>query len=806
MIGTVIGHYRIVDRLGEGGMGEVYLVDDLKLHRRAALKLIKPELTRDPQRRERFLQEATLAASVDHPHITAIYDIDEADGRTYIAMEYVEGRPLRDLLKAGPLPLRRAIDLALQIADALAKVHERGVVHRDLEPEHILVASDGYAKIIDFGIAKLVDRLPATSDADTMSDPHVQTADGLVLGTMGYMSPEQVRGETVDARSDIFSFGALLYEMVSGVAPFRRTSAAETISAVLKEPPAAVRIDDALVEPELQRVLRTCLVKDAAGRYQSLRDVAVDLREIRASLTSGEVAGTRTTGAAPPAPTPRRGRTRLLVAAIAVALVMGAAIWLWTRRDATPAAVATDEPGRPSVAIMTFDVITGGSDVAWLNKGLPSMLVTGLAQTPDLEVVGPERLRDAARQLGASSVEALDASRTAEIVRRAGARYVVSGNIMQAGGDIRIDARVEDLTTGAVRWADSVRGADAMALADELSARIRRGLNVPPTAVQRVADVTSESVEAYRAYTAGVDASQNLRIDDAVRLFKEAARLDPGFALAHVGLARLARAAGRESERRASLAEAVRHLDRLVERDQWLVQTELAIADEQWDEVNRVLARLIERYPDTEQAYLTSASGHRFFGPQPDSPTALALLERGVRALPYSAAIQNAYGYALLENGRMAEAVDAFTRYVQLRPAEPNAIDGLGEGQLVAGDLEAALISFTRAFEGGHVPAQRMRGWTLAVMGRMDEALTDVVAVEGAVTARFQHIARHPADDAGEDRTRPRGAPAGRGVATSFRSGESRPVDHVALRGVVVARERRVRRRQRTARRVDTGP
>ena len=231
MIGTVIGHYRVIKSLGEGGMGEVYLVDDLKLHRRAALKLIRADLTKDPARKERFLQEATLAASVDHPHITAVYDIDESEGRTFIAMEYVEGTSLREQLRHGPLSLRRAIELALQVADAMAKVHEHGVVHRDLKPDNVLVAGDGYAKIIDFGVAKLVDPLARAGvpDAATISNVHIRTADGVVLGTMGYMSPEQVRGEPVDARSDIFSFGALLYEMVGGAAPFRRNSPAETM-------------------------------------------------------------------------------------------------------------------------------------------------------------------------------------------------------------------------------------------------------------------------------------------------------------------------------------------------------------------------------------------------------------------------------------------------------------------------------------------------------------------------------------------------------------------------------------------------
>ncbi|MGQ0735529.1 MAG: protein kinase domain-containing protein [Acidobacteriota bacterium] len=728
MIGTVIGHYRVVKSLGAGGMGEVFLVDDLKLHRRAALKLIRAELTQDAERKERFLQEATLAAAVDHPHITAVYDIDECDGRTFIAMEYVEGASLREQLTHGPLPLRRAIELALQVADALAKVHERGVIHRDLKPDNILVAGDGYAKIIDFGVAKLVDPVARAglADAATMSEGHLRTADGVVLGTMGYMSPEQVRGAHIDARSDIFSFGALLYEMVAGTAPFRRGSPAEIMSAILTAPAAPVRIDDPQVEPDLQRILRKCLVKDAGGRYQSMRDVAVDLREVRESLTSGETAARRSGAVAPvPAGRWRIDRRTAIVAGIVSAIVLAAAVWMLRPSSPSPAA-AGSAADRPSVAVMTFEVITGGPDVAWLAKGLPSMLLTGLAQTPELEVVGTERLSDAARQLGAASVDALDRSRMAELVRRAGARFVVNGAIVQAGADLRIDARVEDLTTGAVRFAESVRGTDALALADDLAARIRRGLDVQTAAPHKLAEVTSKSVDAYRAYTAAIEASQNVRTADADRLFAEAVRLDPTFALAHLGVADGAARAGDADARREALKRAAEHMDRLVERDQLIVHAEIAGAEERWDEADRILDVLMTRYPETESAYRSSAFMRSAYGPRPDLAAAIALHERGLRALPYSAALQNGYGYALLAQGRTEDALRAFETYVKLRPAEPNAIDSIGEGQLVAGDPTAAIDTFTRAFAAGHVPARAMRGWTYAITGRFDEALADM--------------------------------------------------------------------------------
>ncbi len=267
-------------------------------------------------------------------------------------------------------------------------------------------------------------------DAATYSEVHVRTADGVVLGTMGYMSPEQVKGEHVDARSDIFSFGVLVYEMVGGTAPFKRTSPAETMSAILTAPATPVRIQDPQVEPELQRILRKCLVKETAGRYQTMRDLVVDLREVRESLTSGETA-TR-----PAAVAPRAG-TRMVVIAGAVVIVAAVAGGvLWTRR-AKPvldtAVVSATTPVRPAVAVLAFDVISGGNEIAWLGKGLPSLLTTGLAQTPDIEVVGHERLSDAARSTGASSLDAVERTRHADLARRAGARFVVQGTIARPG-------------------------------------------------------------------------------------------------------------------------------------------------------------------------------------------------------------------------------------------------------------------------------------------------------------------------------------------------------------------------------------
>ena len=714
MIGQTLGPYLVVDKLGEGGMGEVYLVEDTRLHRRAALKLVSPALTRDETRRQRFLQEARLAASIDHPHIAAVYDIGEFDGRTYIVMEYVAGRSLRAVLRAGPLKLRQALDYALEAAEALAKVHERGVIHRDLKPENLLIAGDGYLKIIDFGLAKLADPLARSglADAATVADDRVRTADGVVMGTIGYMPPEQVRGEAVDARSDIFSFGAVFYEMVTGVAPFKRKSPAETITAILLEAPA-LQLEDAAGGPELERIFRKSMAKDAASRYQSMRDLIVDLRDLRNTVASSAPMPRLAQASV----TPPRSLARRAAAAAVAALVAGLIAWVAWRKPAPTDAVAS----RPTLAIVPFEVISGGQNATWLGKGLPSMLITGLAQTPDIALIGSERLGDAAREVGARNIDAVERSQLAGLARRAGARFVLNGTIVEAANELRIDARVEDLETGAVRLAETVRGSDTLAIADDLAARVRRGFDVDAGAgaVRRLADVSTSSIEAYRAYIAGVEAELNLRLADAQRLFQEAVHLDPAFGLAYYHLAIVNEFEGRITESRRWMQQAAAHMDRMSERDATMVRAELARAEGRFDEADRLLEGLVGRYPETEAAWLKL--GFPFFAYDPEK--ARTTFERAVTALPQSPGMLNMLGYGQLVTDRPDAALRSFEGYVKLRPSEGNALDSLAEGYLVSGRSVEALSTYEAAVIRGYADALSGTALALGVVGRFDDAL-----------------------------------------------------------------------------------
>jgi Tol biopolymer transport system component/serine/threonine protein kinase len=289
MIGRTLSHYRVLEELSRGGMGIVYRALDLKLDREVALKVLPPELVADPERKRRFVQEAKAAAKLNHPHIGTVYEIDEAEGVTFIAMELIEGEKLRDVLLQERLPIARSLELATEIAEGLVRAHDKGIAHRDLKPANIMVSEDGHAKIIDFGLAKLVEPLELEgSDIETLT--RQETEPGKVMGTVAYMSPEQARGQKVDQRSDIFSFGIVLYEMLAGEPPFKAPSSAELLNAIINASAESLPLSDAGdTSHDLQRVLDKCLTKEPAERYQTVKDLVVDLKAVRRWLESGSV-------------------------------------------------------------------------------------------------------------------------------------------------------------------------------------------------------------------------------------------------------------------------------------------------------------------------------------------------------------------------------------------------------------------------------------------------------------------------------------------------------------------------------------
>jgi TolB-like protein len=442
MIGTTLGHYEIVDKLGHGGMGEVFRAQDTKLKREVALKVLPSDLADDKERLSRFQREAESIAALNHPNIVTIYSVEEDDGTHFLTMELVGGKSLDKIIQKNGLPLDEVFDIAIPLADALSSAHETGIIHRDLKPANVMVSEEGRVKILDFGLAKL---LQEPEEAQTAEDEATQalTEQGRILGTIPYMSPEQVQGRELDARSDIFSLGVILYEMVTGDRPFAGDTSADLISAILRDTPdsaSEVKMD---LPHHLGRIIRHCMEKNPKRRYQSALDVRNELEGLRHEIASGMV---HTESAVLAAAKPS-GRPKWLLPAVgvAVALLLGFAVWrvLAPSEETAPAGApvstaAPAEPSEPSVAVLYFDNLSGDAELEWLRKGLTDMLVTDLSQSPDLRVLSTDRLY----QILADMKKLDESSTSFETVRavaeEADADTVILGSFAKLGDTIRI--------------------------------------------------------------------------------------------------------------------------------------------------------------------------------------------------------------------------------------------------------------------------------------------------------------------------------------------------------------------------------
>ncbi len=424
--GAQIGHYEILSPLGAGGMGEVYRGHDARLGRDVAIKILPPDVSAHPDRLRRFEQEARSASALNHPNIITIYDIGAFNSTSYIAMEFVDGKTLRELLHAGAIPVRKAVQMAVQLAEGLAKAHEAGIIHRDLKPENIMITKDGYVKILDFGLAKLL--LPSNDQVSALPT-NAQTDAGTVLGTVGYMSPEQATGGDIDFRSDQFSFGAILYEMVTGKRAFHKKSGVETLAAIIQSDPEPVGSSGFQVPAPVRWILERCLEKNPADRYASTRDLARDLQSIRDHFSEVTVSETLTT--LPAVPASKRSLHRTLVAAtILLIILLSAATAYFALRSAKPVETKplnyhrlTYRRGPIQSARFTSD---GQTIVYSASFG---------GQTRELYQTRPDRVES--RALGISGAEVLSISRTGEMLILLFGQKLILAQVPLTGGSPR---------------------------------------------------------------------------------------------------------------------------------------------------------------------------------------------------------------------------------------------------------------------------------------------------------------------------------------------------------------------------------
>jgi tetratricopeptide (TPR) repeat protein len=463
----------------------------------------------------------------------------------------------------------------------------------------------------------------------------------------------------------------------------------------------------------LRSVIQRCLAKDPRDRFQTVDEIRVALARIRT-------------------PAPRASTWRNVaigLAILALAVVLGA--WAMLRSGVgapSSARVAAGRSGQPAIAVMSFEV-TGASDSdsAWLSKGVPRMLVTGLAQTRGLEVVSTRRLLETAKQIRAGDLDTLDRAQAADVARRAGAGAMVVGSIVRAGSELRIDAQLEDLASGRVLVAESARGTDVFSIVAELAREIRSGVGLQDaTGVRNVADVSTSSLSAYRLFTQGVDAYDHVRTQDADRLLTEAVRVDPSFASAYLYLGLVSYLDGRTNDQATYFAKAGEHTDRLNERERLMLQGHLAHLSGNALESARVIDRLVAEFPDTEEAYVLAAWLYSpLSGLVYDPEKQMRILRRGTEVVPSSGMLHNLYGYALLGEGEIDRALAEVETYARLSPGEPNSYDSLGETNLAAMMPEKALEYYTRAHAIAPNFSSGGRALALAMLGRFDEAVAE---------------------------------------------------------------------------------
>jgi eukaryotic-like serine/threonine-protein kinase len=490
--GDQLGPYKIQALLGVGGMGEVYRGRDTRLGRDVALKVISQKLVGDQSSRRRFEQEARAASALNHPAIVTIYDVGEAGDVSWIAMEWVEGRTLRQVLTEGPLPIRDAWSMARQVADGLAAAHTKGIVHRDLKPENVMLTSDGRAKILDFGLARrnVVEALEETADAETIATPMAGTFAGAILGTVGYMSPEQASGRPADFRADQFSFGLLIYELLAGRRAFDRPSAVETLAAVIREdavPLASIRSG---ISSALHGVIGRCLAKLPDDRFHSTRELVTALEKLDPESPDAGVAADRPT-AVEPAVQPRatlrtglRSRTGLAIAAPIFSVI--AAIALWTQFGASAPAIQ-------SLAVLPFENAGNDPDVEYLGDGLTESLITHLSRVPSLKVMARGTVM---RFKGEADPQAA--------ARQLGVGAVVTGTVVRRGDQVIINAELIDSSTGERLWGQTYDRpfADLLRVQDSIVSEISDGLRLRLTGTekQRLGGSGTENVKAYELY------------------------------------------------------------------------------------------------------------------------------------------------------------------------------------------------------------------------------------------------------------------------------------------------------------------
>ncbi len=741
MIGKTISHYKILEKLGEGGMGVVYKAEDIKLKRHVALKFLPRDLTRDEDAKKRFINEAQAASALDHQNIGTIYEIDETvDGQMFIAMAYYAGDTLKEKIRRGLLKLDETIDISIQVIKGLSIAHENGIIHRDIKPANIIITERGEVKLVDFGLAKLIGQSRITKT-------------GMTIGTVTYMSPEQAYGAKVDNRTDIWSFGVVLYEMLTGRPPFRGDYEQAVIYSIVNEEPEPLSKHISSSPPHLEEVVSKTLEKEPANRFQNADEILASFSEIGAGSDTKKLS--------------QKGIARRRLALEwrtfvhwlnarkifrTVLVYIGLALLLFILADTIVRkhfleTKKNDE--KISIAVMYFDNNTGDPELDWLSRGIPDMLITDLSQSKYLQVISRETLFGILRTMGMEQTVTIERSLAIEIARRAKAEIIVTGSIIKLGEMFRILSQTYDMRSDRLIPSEKVEGTELdIDILDQLSARIKLALEIEASGTSDIAEgiarTGTNSLEAYKYYIIGRQQSEKGYYPEAISNLTKAIQSDSTFAIAYSLLAHAHDGQGENSLAEEAMEKAIQSSEKLPRVEKLRILFRNARLKGDLDAKFRYIQQLAAMQPG--KAYWHFLLGFHYYFHMRSYEKSIFEYQKAIEIDPYGRPIIYLHlGYTYLEHGLREEATSTFQKYVSLLPDDADSHDALGEIYLLMGDYEKALqeLNTARALNPDYFITLKKLGDLYLAKGMSNEALRYYKRCLVQATSRSQEGAGH---------------------------------------------------------------